>query len=157
MSSTLYVDNLIEKTSGNGVHIPGHVIQVVNSGIATDAFSFSGDNSNLFSATITPKFASSKILILVSITSERITSNLNGYYYGNLGRSINSGANTFLTRIANAIGYQAPQYMRESHSNEYYDIPNTTYPIEYIFSVDINGSGTFAVKACSLTLLEIAQ
>ena len=29
MSSTLYVNNLIEKTSGNGVHIPGHVIQVV--------------------------------------------------------------------------------------------------------------------------------
>ena len=28
MTSTLYVDNLIEKTSGNGVHIPGHVIQV---------------------------------------------------------------------------------------------------------------------------------
>jgi hypothetical protein len=27
MSSTLYVDSLIEKTSGNGVHIPGHVIQ----------------------------------------------------------------------------------------------------------------------------------
>ncbi len=27
MTSTLYVDNLIEKTSGNGVHIPGHVVQ----------------------------------------------------------------------------------------------------------------------------------
>ena len=155
--SILNVDSITEKTTGNGVHIPGHVIQVVNSGIATDAFSFSGDNSNLFSATITPKFASSKILVLGSITSERITSNVNSYYYGNLGRSINSGANTFLTRIANAIGYQAPRYMRESHSNEYYDSPNTTSSIEYIFSVDINGSGTFAVKACSLTLLEIAQ
>lgn len=27
MSSTLYVDNLIEKTSGNGVIIPGHIVK----------------------------------------------------------------------------------------------------------------------------------
>ena len=28
--SSIYVDNIIEKTSGAGVKIPGHVIQVVN-------------------------------------------------------------------------------------------------------------------------------
>ena len=27
--SNLYVDSIVEKTSGNGVHIPGHVIQAV--------------------------------------------------------------------------------------------------------------------------------
>ena len=27
--STLYVDTITEKTSGNGVQIPGHVVQVV--------------------------------------------------------------------------------------------------------------------------------
>ena len=28
--STLKVDSLVEKTSGNGVHIAGHVVQVVH-------------------------------------------------------------------------------------------------------------------------------
>ena len=28
--STLYVDTITEKTSGNGVQIPGHVVQVVS-------------------------------------------------------------------------------------------------------------------------------
>ena len=37
--STLYVDTITEKTSGNGVQIPGHVVQVqtrvANNGIST--------------------------------------------------------------------------------------------------------------------------
>ena len=66
MTSTLYVDNLIEKTSGSGVHIPGHVIQVVQgvySSVATVSTAALSTSSVLFSATITPKFASSKILL----------------------------------------------------------------------------------------------
>ena len=66
MTSTLYVDNLVEKTSGNGVHVPGHVIQVVQgvySSVATVSTAANARSSVLFSATITPKFASSKILL----------------------------------------------------------------------------------------------
>ena len=67
MTSTLYVDSLIEKTSGNGVHIPGHVLQVVqstwgqaNSNITASSFTATGHT-----VTITPKFSTSKVLLYV--------------------------------------------------------------------------------------------
>ena len=65
--SNLYVDSIVEKTSGNGVHIPGHVIQVVQS-----TFGQTGSNhtSSSFTATghtvtITPKFSTSQVLLYV--------------------------------------------------------------------------------------------
>ncbi len=64
--SILKVDTINEKTSGNGVAIPGHVIQVVH-----QPFSTSMNTSSLsfvstgHSVTITPKSSSSKILISV--------------------------------------------------------------------------------------------
>jgi len=67
--STMYVDNIVEKTSANGVHIPGHVVQVVNSihntGVGTSSTSY-GDISGL-SVNITPKSNTSKILVDVKL------------------------------------------------------------------------------------------
>ena len=67
MTSTLYVDNLVEKTSGNGVHIPGHVMQVVqstwgqaNSNITSSSFTATGHT-----VTITPKLSTSQVLLYV--------------------------------------------------------------------------------------------
>ena len=37
--STLYVDTINEKTSGNGVQIPGHVVQVQYRAVANTGFS----------------------------------------------------------------------------------------------------------------------
>ena len=61
--STLYVDNL-QPNLGSGVHIPGHVIQVVE-GTASSSVTFSDiNNSHLVtSRTITTKSANSKILV----------------------------------------------------------------------------------------------
>jgi hypothetical protein len=63
--STLKVDSLVEKTSGNGVHIPGHVIQVVEGSASGSALIFTDiNNSHLVdSLTITTKSANSKILV----------------------------------------------------------------------------------------------
>jgi hypothetical protein len=65
MTSTLYVDNLIEKTSGNGVHIPGHVLQCVSSDDAKGWTSSSSTSlvASGISLSITPKFANSIILV----------------------------------------------------------------------------------------------
>lgn len=66
--STLFVDTINEKTSGNGIQIPGHVVQVVE---ATTATSYSNITSTSFvevstdlRCTITPKFANSKLLVM---------------------------------------------------------------------------------------------
>jgi hypothetical protein len=69
MTSTLYVDNLVEKTSGNGVHIPGHVIQVQYGTLAGSSSMVTGQVNYLntgLSVSITPKFDNSKFLVMAS-------------------------------------------------------------------------------------------
>ena len=62
--SKLFVDDIVEKTSGHGVQIPGHAIQVVQ---ATTTTQYSSTSTSFvdsgLSVTITPKSSSSKILI----------------------------------------------------------------------------------------------
>jgi hypothetical protein len=65
--STLYVDTINEKTAGNGVQIPGHVVQVVTATNGTgtsSSFTFNGAaRAGCIGAAITPKSANSLILI----------------------------------------------------------------------------------------------
>ena len=69
--STLFVDTINEKTSGNGVAIPGHVVQAVtarSTGAAIGSTSGSFIDSGI-GISITPKFATSKILVETSFTA----------------------------------------------------------------------------------------
>ena len=66
--SILKVDTINEKTTGNGVAIPGHVVQVVQ-GTSTTSATLGSNNTHVDSgltATITPKYATSKVLVLHS-------------------------------------------------------------------------------------------
>ena len=67
--STLFVDTINEKTSGNGIHIPGHVLQV-KSATKTDKQTTTSatplDITGL-SVSITPSSTSSKILVMTNI------------------------------------------------------------------------------------------
>lgn len=69
--STLFVDDINEKTSGNGVLIPGHVVQTVyalnttQKSSATDGITNGAWQATGTSATITPKSATSKILVRI--------------------------------------------------------------------------------------------
>ena len=69
--STINVDNIAEYTSGNGVEIPGHILQVVNATDTTVASytSTAGQGQKLGSLqlTITPKSTSSKIFLMTSL------------------------------------------------------------------------------------------
>jgi len=80
--SILKVDSLVEKTSGNGVHIPGHVIQVVeNSSVAAD---FSTTSTSAVdtgvSITISPKQANSKLIISFNCSSQSASATHIGLY-----------------------------------------------------------------------------
>ena len=57
--STLKVDTISEKTSGNGVHIAGHVVQTVsNANYNHAAYSLTASTEqNVLSCNITPKFS----------------------------------------------------------------------------------------------------
>jgi len=72
--STLFVDTINEKTSGNGIQIPGHVIQVVST-TKTDTQSITGTTfADVLTATITPKFSNSKIYIKCDLNFTRYSS-----------------------------------------------------------------------------------
>ena len=82
--STLKVDSLVEKTSGNGVHIAGHVLQVVHN-ISTGQVSTGGTSyvDTGLTATITPKYSNSKVLVIVGQPmsfSTATNSNREGYW-----------------------------------------------------------------------------
>ena len=68
--SKLFVDDIVEKTSGHGVVIPGHILQVVNK---TDGANqvISGATSTEYTGiatTITPKVTGSKIYVIVNLS-----------------------------------------------------------------------------------------
>ena len=63
--STMYVNKVQELNVGSGVHIPGHIIQVVNGPGNTGRIQSSSTSytDTPISATITPKYNTSKILV----------------------------------------------------------------------------------------------
>ena len=67
MASILTVDNLVGKTTANNIHIPGHVVQVVDGRTIsyTNHATTSYSNTNL-AVTITPKYANSKLFFSVT-------------------------------------------------------------------------------------------
>jgi hypothetical protein len=66
--STLFVDTINEKTSGNGVAIPGHVLQVKEAEYSTQTDISSTSYADLgLSVSITPTSSSSKILVITNV------------------------------------------------------------------------------------------
>ena len=66
--SKLFVDDIVEKTSGHGVSIPGHVVQVLNTAFNTQAATTSQTPSATgLQQAITPKFANSRLVVTVHL------------------------------------------------------------------------------------------
>ena len=76
--STMRVDTIEEKTSGNGVKIPGHIIQVLDFTLGTqESYSVGGGSFSGYSGlqgVITPKFNTSKILIMATTNIQAFVS-----------------------------------------------------------------------------------
>lgn len=159
--STLFVDIINEKTSGNGVAIPGHVIQTVSYNIGQGSPAFtnsttitvsSGQNVIIGSGTITPKYSTSKILVTGFNTVHQSGT---GYTYMRVMRD-----STIIQTPGNAVGYQHATGTRISIPVYILDTPATTSQITYSHRVDYHGGTVnmiYNYGSCNLTLLEIAQ
>ena len=159
MSSTLFVDKVVEKTSAAGVHIPGHVIQVIQGttttrvAISTGTYTFTD-----LTASITPKFNNSKILVQIE-------------QQGCLAINANTGdINMRLQRNSSdiykfALGYYygSSAQFRSGISGCYLDSPATTSATVYRTMFAANDGGSCAVQndnantVSTITLMEIAQ
>ena len=171
--SQLYVNAITEKTSGNGVHIPGHVIQVVRKDPTADwsATRWSGTGTSyskgFMELTITPKQTSSLIIIRANIM--QFMGSGASYFYHTLKRNVSGGSSTDLGLTANTAGLVCNQLNSWNTQNiNYVDAPNTTSAITYeIWHRNHASSGTSYVgwvatsgnthNMCFMELMEIAQ
>ena len=166
MSSTLYVDNLVEKTSGNGVHIPGHVIQAVqNTGTNGSTTTVTGAYvTTPYTGTITPKFTTSKILVTVSF-SVLLRCGSGTYDSAAIGFSLLRGSTRIISTVNNPheMFVSGPSnLLGNRQSISYLDSPSTisatTYSLE-AWPRYANQTSEFDSRATtwSVTLQEIAQ
>ena len=169
--SILKVDTINEKTSGNGVAIPGHVIQVVNTLSTTaDAANVSANFpvASGFKLSITPKFTSSKVLVIFAVDAW-LDQGSNTNKIGKYAIRLNSQSNTTVAHLrygANFAGGTAgSQDVGGQITLTYMDSPNSTSAQEYELvlgrwsatyanNVKINGGG---YGHSAITLMEIAQ
>ena len=161
--SKIFVDDIVEKTSGNGVQIPGHVVQIVQGEYSTQILSSSSTyTATGVAATITPSSTSSKILVCVQI---------NGVYKdGNNTTGVGIRVKRASTEIKelssraggdNGTGSAAVQSIG-TVGGDILDSPSTTSAIAYSadFKATGNTSGAYVQVynvTSSIVLMEIAQ
>ena len=163
MASIINVDTINEKTTGNGVEIPGHVIQVVQSvkttqtTIQTTSYIDTG-----MTATITPKSPSSKILVLCSIQStiQGANGSWAGWYQLLRGSTSIAGTARQWTQDNNTSGNQADGTTMKI---DFLDSPSTTSATTYkvqgyvgnaSYPMQVNNGN---IGESTITLMEIAQ
>ena len=158
--STLKVDSLVEKTSGNGVHIAGHVVQVVENAFTSNNITSSTSYvASDLTATITPTSSSSKILVVISTGGDtNDTSRIVQYtlYRDNTTNLMAGGSVDYMGYLRNLAGrILCPTTF------SYTDSPNTTSSVRYTLYHRSGGSyqtevpGTLQTQ--QITLMEIAQ
>ena len=158
--STLYVDTLTEKTAGNGVQIPGHVVQVVTynspetSSSATSTASTSFVSTG-YSVTITPTATSSKIILQANFNANDTTA-ANGLvfkFYRN-GTALGS-TNGQIWYNDNSTNFHGAQSLL--HTDE----PSTTSSTTYTLYYKSNGGSTVRIandwQSVNIVAMEIAQ
>jgi hypothetical protein len=160
MASTLTVDNIVGATTAGNVHMPGGVVQVVQgttstrTAISTGTYTFTG-----LTATITPKFNNSKILVQIEQQGCKATLIQTGDINLRLQRN-----STDIYKFA--LGYfygNVTTEFRSGISGCYLDSPATTSATVYrtMFAANDGGSCTVqndnANTISTITLMEIAQ
>lgn len=163
MASIINVDQINEATSGSGVQIPGHVIQIKHAIYGTTvAISSGGYVDSGVTATITPLSASSKILVIASMQFR-----LNGATNTDVGigwRIVRGSTNVFTSATSyRNYAYDASDDVehRGSDTFSHEDSPSSTsaltYKIQGIKYAGTNVDMQNASNQSSMILMEIAQ
>jgi hypothetical protein len=150
------------QTIPSGTLPTGSVLQVIQ---ATDSTSRSTSSSswvtasNTLTVTITPKFSTSKILILSSMAVNQTASNGDGYFtiFKNGSTNLGNSTSGFFALYTNAT-YTNP--FRGSGSVSYLDSPATTSATTYQLYMQTNGVGSAGLNnessVSTITVMEIA-
>ena len=138
--STLFVDTINEKTTNNGVYIPGHVIQVVTSTTSTEASATTTSYVDTgLSASITPASTSSKILVLVNQAVYSFASTFNAIG----GVRLMRGSTAILSPFADSTGPLEP-YLEITNSTGVYN--SFRHPITFLDSPSTTSATTYKTQ-----------
>ena len=156
--STLYVDTITEKTAGNGVNIPGHVVQVVVGTLSTQTTTTSTSLVDTgLTASITPSSSSNKILVLATLTGAGVASGA-GVRMKLFRGSTDLG---FISNTGTYNGSANKVDLEHGWSVSVLDTPSTTSSTTYKIQHSITTNGTVYISGgtsiSSITLMEIAQ
>ena len=136
--SKINVNTINEHTSGNGVYIPNHILQVVQA-TDTTAASYTLANTNIkavsLEVSITPSSTSSKVMLLASIA----LGGTSRYGYLNFYRDstqlgvsdASSGSRMDIFLPANTGEFTDIQYQALTTNMTYLDSPSSTSAINY--------------------------
>ena len=160
--SNLYVDNIVEKTSGNGVIIPGHVIHCEQQK-GTDTFSSSSSSwvTSGVSFNYTPKHTTSLIVCQVQVAVWRSSTSA---YVG--VRVVNSGGNTGTKATWGDMYYNGGGAISWDTNYQFSYISGTTSQVTHTFEIyPAGGSVWFPNNAPNFspdsrwvaTITEVAQ
>lgn len=160
--STLSVNNIIEKTTNAGVKIPGHVIQVVQNNMTGNhrvVISNTSFTTTSVTGTITPKFSTSKILVMVTTTGNNNQTNGTGIHATLYRGSTDLSATS--TGFTTVEGRTVERVMAPLVIN-FLDDPATTSAVTYtLYAKSTTGSGIEVPAHTSATstvvMMEIAQ
>ena len=152
--STLKVDSLVEKTSGNGVHIAGHVVQVVNT----------QDGQSSWISTSSQTYVNSGISLSITPTSSSSIIELDFRAYMAHGDRVLMTIYRDSTDLATGtytFGFNGTSTGYESATALWHDQPSTTSPITYkIYYRSGSGNTAHLVhndSGYTFTAKEIAQ
>ena len=161
MASIINVDQINEATSGNGVMIPGHVVQVVQGTTSTVVSATSSFVDTGLTASITPSATSSKILVMV----QQAGCNPANTFTGPLDIKLQRGT-TDIHKFGLSLFYVNPDLgsgFRSVVNANFLDSPSTTSATTYKTVFKANNGGTSRVQTdnansvSTIILMEIAQ
>lgn len=168
-ATNLKVDSLQGKTTAGSVAMPaGATLQVVQGILKTQVTNSSNGYSLQHSQAITPKFSSSKVLVM--ITGAATGDQNNGYYFKIYkdGSEITDATGTGGTYVNEAQGVtnnSSGDFDMKPFHIQYLDSPNTTSQVTYqLYGSAKNGTAKLggradnadiAIPTC-ITLMEIA-
>ena len=140
--STMYVNKVQELNVGSGVHIPGHVIQVVSSEVTSATSATSATPVNIVSVNITPKLSSSKIYIMASVHATTAAGSRAGVgLYKDSSPVIRGDTAGSRSRVYGQV-QNGDTGILSSITMTYLDSPATTSQITYSAKMEPEGGST---------------
>jgi len=157
--SILKVDTINEKTSGNGVAIPGHVVQYQQAELSTATTISAGASATVLTMNFTPKLTTSKIRV--------------SYCFHNLRKTTGAGVNTWFNSRIFLAGVQQGNINATMGYPETFNDHRYTYSAEgelaswsgskavalncYVGSTGSSWVVSYQGATTNMTIMEIAQ